>query len=163
MENLQIFWKVLARLDIVSHLVLKVPQPQSYIHCRPVTVLITPGRYISSHVLTLLQSLLTYMNLLCASSRGERCGVVQSAARPRLRALQHQPVHRPDHHHLLPGQRAAAALHPQRYVATFQLYKRRASNVVKTHLVSIRKRSCFGSKYLLWSPQTQLEIVPGAL
>lgn len=28
MENLQIFWKVLARLDIVSHLVLKVPQPQ---------------------------------------------------------------------------------------------------------------------------------------
>ena len=163
MENWKIFWKVLARFS-ESFCPQGTSTTESYIHCQPVTMIITPGRYISSQVLTLLHGLLTYMNLLCASCRGERRGVVQSAARPRLRALQHQPVHRPDHHHLLPGQRAAAALHPQRYVATSQLYKRRAFNVVKTHLVIIRKRSCFGSKYLLWSPQTQKpEISPGAL
>lgn len=51
----------------------------------------------------------------CCSSRGECRGVVQSAPRPRLRALQYQPLHRPDHNHLLPGQRAAGTLHPQRY------------------------------------------------
>lgn len=46
--------------------------------------------------------------------RGECCGVVQSTAWSRLRTLQHQPLHRSDHHHLLPGPRAAAALHSQR-------------------------------------------------
>lgn len=40
--------------------------------------------------------------------------MVQPAARPRLRALQHRPRHRSDRHRLRPGQRAAAALHPQR-------------------------------------------------